>query len=76
MTPLPIEELAGTVDGVNDTFLTAADFSPGSVTVFLNGLVRQAGDADGWTESPPRTIILGEAPATGDTVHAHYLRVP
>ena len=71
---MPVIEIAlGTVDGLNKLFTTTVPFLLGSIQVFLNGLAKRRDYADGWTELPPNTIRLGEAPQPTDVVQVYYL---
>jgi hypothetical protein len=70
-----IEVATGAVDGINNLFQTTNPFFPGSVQVFINGLITKADNADGWAEVPPSVVILSEAPRAGDVVQVYYLSV-
>lgn len=60
--------LGGAINGTNTVFTTSYDYDDAFVQVYLNGLCLFAGLDDGYTLSPPRTVILKEAPigAPGD----------
>lgn len=61
------EVLSGTIDGVNTTFTVSTAYLPGSVAVFINGLLMREDLDDGWIETNPATgtIDLKEAPRVG-----------
>lgn len=65
-----IEIPTGVVDGVNVVFTVSVAYVPGSVSVFVRGLLRQQGEGDGWAETSPNagTVTLAEAPFTGDPI--------
>jgi len=70
-----IERLVGSVDGANVNFETKYEYQPGSVRVFINGIVARQNDADGWTEVGFKRIRLDEAPGDGEVVSAYYVAV-
>lgn len=61
------EVLSGTIDGVNTTFTVSTAYQPGSLAVFINGLLMRRDLEDGWTETDPATgtLDLKEAPEVG-----------
>ena len=67
-----IEPALGTIDGVNTLFLSSAMYVPGSVQVWLNGLLKRKDFDDGWTELGSNKILLKEAPEPGDVVQVFY----
>ena len=68
------EKLAGVIDGVNVNFTTSRPYSPGSLSVYLNGQLQQQ---DCWTETDPSTgavtVSFQYAPRVGEVVQAFYL---
>jgi hypothetical protein len=69
----PYIELAiGTPNGVETVFETSAPYMPGTVQVFVNGLLRRKDFADGWSEVGSQKVKLTEAPLTGDTIQIYY----
>jgi hypothetical protein len=72
MTSAFIRPLAGTVDGVNDTFTTPEAYLAGTIKVYVNGVVPLVGDDDGWTEIDNTSVQLKEIPQSGDTIQAYY----
>jgi len=70
-----IEKLSGPVNGVNLTFETPQNFVPGSVKVFVNGIVLVADMDDGWTELGTKKVVMKIAPIPGDVLQAYYLTV-
>jgi len=68
-----IEPLIGVANGVNVNFETTYEYRPGTVRVFINGLLSRQGDLDGWSEVGFRRIRLNEAPRDCDTVSAYYV---
>lgn len=69
------EVLAGTIDGVNTTFLTSVPYTPGTTAVFINGQLRRPDLDDGWLETDPPTGTLDFkiAPIVGDVVQAFFM---
>ena len=70
-----IETLQGAANGVNTIFKTSSSYRPGSVQVFLNGLLGERTLVDGWTELGLKSIQLNEPPDTGDVLQAYYIPV-
>lgn len=68
-----IEKLSGSTNGVNLVFETPKDFVPGSVRVFVNGIVLVANMDDGWTELGTKKVVMKIAPIPGDVLQAYYL---
>ena len=68
-----IEPAVGIPNGSRTIFETSISYIPGSVKVFINGLVMRADYADGWTELGGRKIQLKEAPQSRDVVQFYYL---
>lgn len=56
------EKAVGAVNGVNRIFAVSLDYRPGSVRVFLNGLLVRKDLVDGWVELGNRKIRLNIAP--------------
>lgn len=70
-----IQELNGTIDGANKVFSTGVSYKPGSIVVFINGMLIRQPDDDGWTELGSNQIEMKEAPRFGDTLNASYLPI-
>lgn len=68
------EELIGPINGVNTTFSTSEPYESGRTRVWRNGVLQMSEPAyvDGWDEVPPTTIVMREAPLTGDALQIHY----
>ncbi len=67
--------LGGLVDGINTTFtVSAAQYTSGSLLVYLNGLVQLQGPTDDWQETTPGsgTFDFNTPPAIGDIVTVSY----
>jgi hypothetical protein len=64
----------GALDGVNETFVVAHPYAPGSTAVFLNGLLLHGGSSPEWLESDPvhGVVTLVEAPHSGDVIQIYY----
>jgi len=58
------ENATGVIDGVNRDFTVLYPYEPGSVAVFLNGILQTRTFADGWVETDPASglVTLNEAP--------------
>jgi hypothetical protein len=67
-----IEVATGAVDGTNRLFRVSASYAPGSVQVWLNGLLLKRDYDDGWAELGSNVIRLKVAPVSGDTVQVFY----
>lgn len=69
------EPLLGAVNSVNTAFTTPTRYLLGSTACFLNGVLLQIEDDDGWfeTDADTGTITFKQAPITGDIVQAFYL---
>lgn len=70
-----IEQLTGSVNGTNVQFDTTYEYRPGSVRVFVNGVVNRQIDDDGWVEVGFKRIRLNEPPRVGEVVSAYYVIV-
>lgn len=67
-----LAEASGTIDGVNVDFTTPSAYHPGTLWVYLNGLLVQRDGDEGPVELGGNAFRLREAPFPGDTVHAYY----
>jgi hypothetical protein len=67
-----IEVAIGTPNGVTTVFGTSAPYMPGSVQVFVNGVLKRKDFDDGWIEYASQKIKLKEAPLEGDTIQVYY----
>jgi hypothetical protein len=65
------EVVGGTSNGVNATFTLANIPTTGSVSLFLNGVLQQAGSGNDYTISG-LTITMLNIPLTGDKLLANY----
>lgn len=70
-----IQTLIGDVNGTNLYFETPADYRPGSVHVFRNGMVLRGDLGDGWTELGGRKIRLNSPPKVTDVMRAYYIPI-
>jgi hypothetical protein len=66
-----LETPSGTVNGSNVTFSLANSPTAGSVHLYLNGLVQEAGGSNDYTISGA-TITMASAPPTGSKLRASY----
>ena len=67
------EAPSGTINGSNDTFTLAQTPSPaGSLELFKNGQLMQAGGADYTLTTNSIVFVSGAIPATGDVLFAFY----
>lgn len=64
-----IEEAIGPINGVNRDFATSEPFVPGSLHVFLSGLLIRQGDDDGFDVISPTLYRMRIAPPAGATLH-------
>jgi hypothetical protein len=64
--------MVGLVDGFNRVFRTPGPYWPGSVRVFVNGIVQSPLDEDGWVETGFSEVTLREPPFAGDQVLVSY----
>jgi hypothetical protein len=67
-----IEVAMGPIDGVNKSFTVSAMYVPGSLQVWLNGLLLRKDYDDGWTEQGWNKFKMKEAPIPGDVVQAYF----
>lgn len=67
------EKLSGAINGFNVVFETSAAYAPGSVRVFLNGVLLQKSTAEGFSEAGSNRIKMKEPPRVGEVVQAFYL---
>lgn len=65
------ETPAGDVDGLNDVFVTTETPIAGTVQVWLNGLLQNAGSGNDYTISGD-TITFESAPLSGDIIRVAY----
>ena len=74
LTSLPDRETpTPAADGVTTDFLVSKDFTPGTVSVWHNGIRLQADLDTGYSESLPRTVSMKEPPLTGDTLAVEFV---
>jgi hypothetical protein len=73
------EKAIGAVNGTNRVFEVSMDYRPGSIQVFLNGLLLRKDLIDGWVELGAKKIRLHEAPKSSgpcpDVVVIYYIPV-
>lgn len=66
------KEAIGTIDGINDTFETVTNYTPGTLKVFHNGRMTTKFHDDGFDEDwPPYFVIKFEA-IPGDIIFTFY----
>lgn len=66
------DTLQGAIDGVNTAFVCSFDFQADTVQIYVNGRLKLKDWDDGFWVQPPRTVILKEAPLTGDSLEIEY----
>ena len=78
--PQPRFEIpSGAVDGANLLYTTSTSYKPGTLAVFLNGLLQEASLDDGWFETSPvaGTFTMKEAPRSSgpcpDVIQVFFL---
>jgi hypothetical protein len=78
--PQPRFEIpSGAVDGANLLYTTSTSYKPGTLAVFLNGLLQEASLDDGWAETDPvaGTFTMKEAPRSSgpcpDVIQVFFL---
>ncbi len=64
---------SGVMNGSNATFVTAYNFVPESVQVFLNGLLQKI--VSDYSTSGSTVIMLVSAPQAGENILVNYLKV-
>jgi len=68
-----IEKLSGVTNGFNMVFKTSRSYIPGSVRVFVNGIVGEGSLSDGWKELGNKRILMNEPPRPTDVMQAYYI---
>jgi hypothetical protein len=68
-----IEKLSGTANGFNTIFETSRGYVPGSVRVFVNGIVGEGSLTDGWKELGNKRIAMNDPPRPTDILQAYYV---
>lgn len=68
-----METPSGTINGSNDAFSLANSPVSGSVMLFLNGVLLEAGSGNDYTISGT-SITMATAPSSGDKLRATYFR--
>jgi len=68
-----IEKLSGVANGSNTIFRTRYTYFPGSVRVFVNGIVNEVSGPDGWNELGGKRISMKEPPRPTDILQAYYI---
>lgn len=64
--------LRGIPDGVTKVFETDVDYAPGSVRVFINGVLQVKTGPNGWDELGKRFIRMKVAPVVGADLQAYF----
>lgn len=70
-----IQPAIGAINGTNKNFSVTADYRPGTVRVWINGMLMRQDLVDGWVETGPKTFRMNEAPETGDVVMVYFVPV-
>lgn len=68
-----LEDAIGVVDGVNQYFSTSMDYTPGTLQVWINGILVRPQDADGFIETGSNTFQMKEVPMVGDLLRVFYI---
>jgi hypothetical protein len=72
MASAVIEGAKGAINGVNQQFATSAMYVPGSLQVWVNGLLKVKDAPDGWTELGSNKFKMGVAPLVGAVVQVYF----
>ncbi|UCG53161.1 MAG: hypothetical protein JSW58_06305 [Candidatus Latescibacterota bacterium] len=73
VTKDPVKEtLVPDPDGVTVDFQTSANYQPGSVAIWFNGVKLIREWDDGFAELGGNTVRMAEAPRTGDSLQVEY----
>lgn len=73
MPPPPvILPATGATNSVNTVFYTLTGYVPGTLRVFLNGVLQRKDLVDGWVELGSGKFQMNIPPEAGDTVSAYY----
>lgn len=67
------ENPVGNIDGVNDTYVLAATPKPGTVEVYINGLLQDEGEDNDYTIAGD-TITMQYLLTTGDKIRVSYIK--
>lgn len=67
-----LAEAIGAIDGVNVDYTTPTVYSPGTLWVYINGLLVEQDGVEGVDELGGNAFRLREALRTGDTLHVYY----
>lgn len=69
------EPAIGAINGTNKNFSVSADYRPGTLRVWRNGLLMRSDLEDGWTETGPKTFQMTEAPEAEDQIMVYFIPV-
>jgi hypothetical protein len=72
LTESSSDTLKGALNGVNKVFRTTYPMQLDFVQVYINGRLKVASLADGYSFLDSYTVLLKEAPLVGDTVQVEY----
>jgi phage-related tail fiber protein len=67
------ETPAGTINGSNAVFTTANGVVAGTESVYLNGILQDAGAGNDYVFSSTNTITFNAAPVSGDKIRVSYI---
>lgn len=68
-----IEDAFGPINGSNKRFETLSSYRPGSLRVWINGVLLYRDFEDGFTEGGGKTFHMKEAPLSESTVRVFYI---
>ncbi len=66
------DTLVGTINGVNTDYYVTFPFEGGTVNIYVNGLLKVASWADGFTETAPNQVTLKIPLIVGDSLEVEY----
>lgn len=67
-----LAEAIGVIDGVNVDYTTPSVYYPGSLWIYVNGLLVEQDGVEGVDELGGNAFRLREPLRTGDTLHVYY----
>jgi hypothetical protein len=73
--PEKIKRALGVVDGVNREFYSPSYYGPGSIRVFVDGVMIGENDTEAWEERGGKLVELREAPLPGSVVWFRFLQL-
>lgn len=70
-----MEDASGIINGFNDIFYTSLPYTPGTLFIYLDGIVRVSVDDDGWIESDPLAgeFQMRSVPMSGSRIFVRYI---